>query len=106
MNTCAAVALATCANLSNDVAHCQVLFPLVFDCQWYSSEREPPGKRNAWFPISVSNEIVVCVSNTASHTAAFTAKCRASIVRTVCDASTAIFTVDGGGTAVRETSST
>src|SRR6266516_801371 len=106
MKTCAAVAVATCANSSNEVAHCQVLLPVVLDRQWYSSESDPPGNRRAWFPISLRSEIVVGVSNTPSQTAAFTPKCRASTVRIDCAAFTLMFTTEGGGTAVRLMSST
>src|ERR1035437_5188624 len=106
MKTFEPTAVATWAKLVTEVAHCQVLLSVVLVVHWYSSDREPPGKRSAWLPIVVSRFVVVGVSKTPSQTAVLTPKRRASTVRMACEASTVMFTTAGGGSAVNETVST
>src|SRR6516162_6190729 len=100
MKACAPIFVATWTKLEKEVPHVQVFVRLLFEAQWYSSESEPPGKRIARVPISVSREIVVALSKLVSQIAVFTLNIRASTVRTACVAFTPKCTSAGAGLAV------
>src|SRR5215467_6887249 len=97
MKACASTLVATCTKFANEVPQRQVLVPLVFDAQWYSSEREPPGKRKMRVPISLSSEIVVGVSKLLSQMAVFNANHRVSAARIACVRFTFRCTTAGAG---------
>src|ERR1043166_9619983 len=102
----APVVRATFANASKLVAQVQVLLRVVFVCQWYSSDSDPPGNRRNWLLFSVSKLIVVWVLKKESQMAELTPNMRRSTVRTVAPAFTVKFTEAGGPAAFRTTSST
>ena len=91
--------------MAKEVVHCQVLVLLLLEAQWYSSESEPPGKRNKRVPISRSDEMVAEVSKYESQTAVLTANHRESAVRTGWSAFTTKCVSAGAGAATNWISS-
>src|ERR1051325_5769054 len=102
----APVVRATFANASKLVAQVQVLLRVVFVCQWYSSDSDPPGNRRNWLLFSVRRLIVVCELKFASQIAEFKPNIRRSTVRTVSPALTFKLTTAGGPDALSWMSST